>query len=109
MTPSGGKWVALLVILLVLTTATLSGVASMYRSVNAARDNTALLRYNSRRADCIRDVQADADEEFRREISLFFDARFDPAKVDAVRERMRNQPNWANTVKKVCPPAVDGS
>ena len=65
------------------------------------------LRYSARRGDCIRDVQGDAEQEFRREISALFDAGRDPVKIDAVRRRMRSQPNYAVTVLRKCPPAVN--
>lgn len=108
---SGGKWAALLVILLVLTTATLAGVASMYVSVREARNNTALLRYNARRGDCIRDVQGDAEQQFRKDIADLLSAGRDPAKYEPFIARMQAaaQVNYADTVKKVCPPALKGS
>ena len=108
---SGGKWVALLIIIAVLTAATLAGVASMYGSVRDARNNTALLRYNSKRNDCIRDVQADAEQQFRKDIADLLAAGRDQTKYGPLVVRMQQEAkvNYAQTVKKVCPPALKGS
>jgi Tfp pilus assembly protein PilE len=70
------------------------------REVKAA---IARLNYASRRADCIRDVQGDAEQEFRRTISALFDANQNPVIIDQIRKRLREQPAWTDTAKRICP------
>lgn len=117
------RWGKTLLVLAILCACTMVIVGFADSTRSAARDSAtasrqstatglqvsailATLQYNATRGDCIRDVQGDADEEFRREISALFDAGRDPVKIEAVRVRMRSQPNYADTVKRVCPPAT---
>jgi len=91
------------------------GIISTHSAADGARKNTAdsskildALAYNARRGDCIRDIQGDAEQEFRTEIRLLFQVGDppDPAKLKALLDRMQEQPNYADTVKDKCPPAL---
>lgn len=108
------KGLAVLVVLVVLTAATLGGVAAMYGSVQASRKNTSILRYNARRNDCIRRITADAEQDFRQDLTAFIAAgasttERDERTIATIVARMhdRANSNYADAVTRHCQPAIE--
>lgn len=102
--------VASLALLALLAVAALGGLAFMSTAVQRTDANTSVLRYNARRGDCIRDIQGGVDQQFRQDITdLLSDGR-DPQKVAVIVRRMEAEAkvNYADTVKKKCPPTIQG-
>lgn len=96
----------LIITIVIFGVLSLGGLLVMGQNLDDTRSLITSLNYNASRGDCIRGVQADADQEFHRSISSLFDANRDPVKIEAIRKRMREQPNWADTVERKCPPSL---
>lgn len=104
--------IVVLAAICVLSAIALGGIITMSSSLRATQQSATILRYNAVRGDCIREITANADQQFRRDITDLLEAGRDPAKFAAVRARMRTHvaTNYADTAKRICPPALpDGA
>lgn len=85
---------------------TVGGLIVTKSAVDDTSGIVATLQYNATRGDCIRQVTADAEELFRRDIGDLLDVGRNEQAFARVRARMRSRPNYADTVKDRCPPAI---
>lgn len=106
---TNGRLVTLLAVLVVFATIALGGLVYMGRELDRTHSIATTLQYNAVRGDCIRRVTADAEQQFRVDLTTLITlGRSNPVAAKALIERMNNaaKVNYADVVLEVCPPAV---
>lgn len=102
----------ILAILLLLAICSLYGIAYIAKGTNKSIENGDVLKYNALRGDCIRDVQASADQTFRVNIADLLGAsvnRNDPNVLALIKKTKHDaHVNVARQVRRLCPPAIQG-
>ncbi len=89
----------------------LAGIVATKNATDKARDVIVQINRNSIRNECARQVNADLDEQFRKNLSTFLDFLIhrDVPNIEVVVKRMREAPNAADEIRKRCgPPVVAG-
>ena len=86
----------------------LAGILSTKDATDKVRDITVQIDQNGVRNECARQVSADLDERFRKNLSTFLDFLIhrDEPNIEAVVRKMRDQPNAAAEIVRRCGPVL---
>lgn len=109
MLATSGRFAALIVALLVFSAVAIGGLFYMGDAIDSTHTVVSTLQYNAVRGDCIREVTADADQQFRVDVTeLIKLGSSNPTKSLALIDRMSAEAkiNYADVVLKKCPPAI---
>lgn len=105
------KAFALLLVVTIFAALALVGQWDTHRAVSNTQDVVETLQYGALRGDCIREITANAEQQFRFDLTaLITIGRTNPAASKQLIDRMTKaaKVNYADVVLEKCPPAIKG-